>query len=134
MDTTLYNLHLRAGQICGKDKTCAGKKPFDEEDAAQRAANAHNRWEGRRHDVEPYPCAFCEQWHIGRIMPIAELEAFITEKSELPPNTKSFDAILAPIRQGFAESGMSEEEALDIFTNELKVIRANRRYDKENKA
>ena len=53
---------------------------------------------------------------------------------ETSPKLRMFDEILANIRQGFAESGMSEEEALDMFTNELKVIRANRRYDKENKA
>ena len=40
---------------------------------------------------------------------------------------RSFDEILINIRQGFAESGMSEEEALEMFTSELKIVRANRR-------
>jgi hypothetical protein len=80
MDTRIYELHLRAGQICGKEKTCEGKTAFQTEEVAQRASNAHNRWEKRRHDVEAYPCAFCEQWHIGRIMFVEELQAFAIEE------------------------------------------------------
>ena len=40
---------------------------------------------------------------------------------------RSFDEILANIRQGFAESRMSEEEALDMFASEVKSVRAERK-------
>jgi hypothetical protein len=57
-------------------------RAYPAEAEAQRAAAAHNRWAERRHDVEPYPCPFCAQWHIGRVMTIAELEA-LAMRSEL---------------------------------------------------
>ncbi len=41
-------------------------------------------------------------------------------------SVQTFDAILAPIRQGFAESGMSEHEALEMLQSELKAVRAER--------
>lgn len=35
---------------------------------------------------------------------------------------KSFDEILAPIRKGFQESGMSEDEWLELFENEREAM------------
>jgi hypothetical protein len=75
MDERLYELHLRAGRICGQEKTCGGKHAYEGEAEAERAAEAHNRWAERRHDVEPYPCAFCRKWHIGRVIPPEAMEA-----------------------------------------------------------
>lgn len=40
---------------------------------------------------------------------------------------KPFDEILAPIRQGFAESGMTGEEAEAFLEDQLKQHRAERR-------
>ena len=74
MDPTLYNLHLHAGRLSGEAKTCGKKARYVSEELALASAASHNRWKERRHDVEPYPCAFCEQWHIGGIMPIEVLE------------------------------------------------------------
>lgn len=74
MDPRLHNLHLQAGRLSGEAKTCGKKARYLSEDQALTAAASHNRWKERRHDVEPYPCAFCEQWHIGGIMPLAVLE------------------------------------------------------------
>lgn len=68
MDANKYELHIQAGKICGEEKTCGKKNAFNNEEAAQKASNHHNKWEGRNHDVEPYPCAFCNKWHIGNIM------------------------------------------------------------------
>lgn len=79
MDERLYNLHLEAGRIAGQERTCGKKNAFADEPAAQKAADAHNRWDKRRHDVEPYPCAFCNQWHIGNKMPVEVLEQIINE-------------------------------------------------------
>jgi hypothetical protein len=83
MDQRLYDLHLRAGLISGREKTCGKKTPYDTEALAQKAADAHNRWKERKHDVEPYPCAFCQQWHIGGIMPLELLEAMAAPPEDL---------------------------------------------------
>lgn len=76
MDAELHQLHLKAGEKAGKDKTCGKKTAFPTEEAAAKAAANHNKWDKRRHDVEPYPCAFCNQWHIGNIMPVEVLKKF----------------------------------------------------------
>jgi len=81
MDELLHRLHLEAGRSCGRDSTCGKMRPYSSEAEALRAADAHNRWTERRHDVEPYPCAFCEQWHIGRVMSASELEELITRSA-----------------------------------------------------
>ena len=75
MDEKIKQLHLNAGQIAGREKTCGKKNSFETEEKAQKAADSHNRWKERRHDVEPYPCFFCQKWHIGNIMPLELLEA-----------------------------------------------------------
>ena len=77
MNEKLYNLHLESGRIAGRDKTCGKKNAFETEEAAQKASDAHNRWEKRHHDVEPYPCAFCEKWHIGGVMSVELLESIV---------------------------------------------------------
>jgi hypothetical protein len=40
---------------------------------------------------------------------------------------KSFDAALAPLRAGFNESGMSEEEVEALLDEGLRAVRAERR-------
>jgi hypothetical protein len=89
MDERIKQLHLEAGHKSGREKTCGKKNAFVTEEAAQKAANTHNRWKERRHDVEPYPCAFCHEWHIGNIMPIELLEAIA--KGEESENGRDFE-------------------------------------------
>jgi hypothetical protein len=90
MEQHIYELHLRAGLISGREKTCGKKTAHETEELAINAAEAHNRWEKRRHDVEPYPCAFCRKWHIGGIMPISLLESILEgDISASSLNTKS---------------------------------------------
>ena len=48
-------------------------------------------------------------------------------ESNPSPDHKTFDDVLAPIRRGFAESGMTEEEANELLENELRAVRAERR-------
>lgn len=43
---------------------------------------------------------------------------------------KSFDEILAPIRKGFQESGMSEDELLELFENEREAMWQERQSSK----
>jgi hypothetical protein len=75
MEKRLHDLHLQAGLASGREKTCGQKTAYETEEHASRSAAAHNRWAKRKHDVEPYPCAFCHKWHIGGIMPVELLEA-----------------------------------------------------------
>lgn len=82
MDSDIFKLHIESGRIAGKEKTCGKKNKFATEDIAIKMAAAHNRWKSRRHDVEPYPCAFCGQWHIGNIMPIELMQNIITTKEK----------------------------------------------------
>jgi hypothetical protein len=49
----------------------------------------------------------------------------LREGGRAPINT--FDEVLAPIREGFAESGMSEEETRKLLESELRAVRAERR-------
>lgn len=44
--------------------------------------------------------------------------------------SRSFDEILAPVRKGFADSGMSEEELTDFIESEVKAYRAEKRTRK----
>lgn len=41
--------------------------------------------------------------------------------------TSSFDAVLAPIRQGFAEGGLSEDEATGLLEEGLRAVRQLKR-------
>ena len=82
MDERIQQLHLIAGRAAGIEKTCGKKNKFVTLEAASKAAESHNRWKDRRHDVEPYPCAFCLQWHIGNIMPVTLLEQIAAEHSQ----------------------------------------------------
>lgn len=76
MDAELVRLHLLAGKYCGKWFTCDGKVAHDTEEIATKVATKMNgRPEGKkRYDVEAYPCAFCNKWHVGRKMTIEELK------------------------------------------------------------
>ena len=74
MNEQLYQLHLKVAQKVGESRSCGKKTCFLNEEKVQRAADAHNIWEGRQHDVEAYPCPFCNQWHIGRVMSMEILQ------------------------------------------------------------
>jgi hypothetical protein len=80
MDPIVYQLHIRAGLASGAERTCGKKQKFKTEADATRASDAHNRWDKRKHDVEPYPCAFCSEWHIGGVMPLEVLTAMATQE------------------------------------------------------
>ncbi len=96
MDQYLHDLHLRAGQLSGREKTCGKKTRYASEALALKAAEAHNRWRMRKHDVEPYPCAFCREWHIGGIMPVSLLEAMTSSVTPTPKNAAEPGSVLSP--------------------------------------
>ena len=56
------------------------------------------------------------------------VEAFVNELIERAVRAEEpIDTILAPFRQGFSESGMTDEQATSFLDSELHAVRANRR-------
>lgn len=84
MDAEIRDLHLTAGRAAGEERTCGKKVRYPSEESAGRAADEMNRKPSTRKPLEAYPCAFCEQWHIGRAMSIDELRSYVanTKASE----------------------------------------------------
>lgn len=75
MDIKLYILHLVTGFLSGKDRTCGKKINYNTEEKAYKASNSMNSKPTTRNILEPYPCFFCEGWHIGKKMTIEFLES-----------------------------------------------------------
>jgi len=73
MDKDLFDLHVAAGLRAGRERTCGAKIAYTTEESAARAAAAMNAKPTTRKPLEPYPCAFCHLWHIGRQMSLEEL-------------------------------------------------------------
>lgn len=46
-------------------RVVCNKFTYETLEDAERAAEAHNRWPGRDHDVEAYHCLFCGKYHKG---------------------------------------------------------------------
>lgn len=77
MEQEIINLHLNAGKICGQERTCGNKIGYSSEESANKAAIKMNKKQTTRHELEPYPCYFCNKWHIGRKMSREELEQYL---------------------------------------------------------
>ena len=77
MESDVYELHLEVGKMSGESQTCGTKVQHNGIYQAEKAAAAHNQWDKRKHDVQAYPCFFCDHWHVGGIMTIEELKAVI---------------------------------------------------------
>jgi hypothetical protein len=91
MDTGIEMLHMRAAILAGRERSCNGKVNYKSEETAAKAAAKMNSSGKAKHELEPYPCPFCEGanlklpngeeinlkdhgWHIGRKMHVDELE------------------------------------------------------------
>lgn len=57
-------------------------------------------------------------------------EAFERRERIEKESEKSFDEILAPVRKGFQESGMSEDEWLELFESEREAMWQERQNNK----
>lgn len=77
MNDHMKEKHLAAGRLAGCDRTCTGKVRYGHEESATKAATAMNKKPTTRKELEPYPCPFCDGWHIGRKMSEEELDAAI---------------------------------------------------------
>lgn len=75
MDPHVHDLHIRAGTRAGRERTCGKKVDYRSEESAEKAAARMNAKPTTRNTLEPYPCAFCHGWHVGRAMSLEELES-----------------------------------------------------------
>jgi len=82
MENKLFRLHLLAGKASGRAKTCGKKVNYKSEQTATNAATCLNQKGKTRGNLEPYPCFFCDGWHIGASMSIDVLEELAS--MELP--------------------------------------------------
>lgn len=83
MEEEIKQLHLRVGAMMNPARACGKKVDYRSEETATKAAEAMNSRETRTHELEPYPCAHCGGWHIGRKMPIEELRSYEAEAVSL---------------------------------------------------
>lgn len=74
MDEETKQLHIAAGRHYGWKATHGTKINYKSEESGQRACVAMMA-KGAK-ELEAYPCAFCDGWHIGRKMTEEELNAF----------------------------------------------------------
>lgn len=81
MDESLKSLHLAVGALMNPARSCGKKIDYRSEETARKAADAMNLKTSRPgyHELEPYPCAHCGGWHIGRRMPEEELKRYAEE-------------------------------------------------------
>lgn len=73
MEQELHDLHIHAGRVCGQEKTCGKKVRYPDEATAAHVCEKFAKSGKMKHALEPYPCDFCGQWHLGRVMTIDEL-------------------------------------------------------------
>lgn len=71
MTEELRQLHLKAGFNCGRELTCRDKIKYKSEEKADKSAKVLS--DKYNKEMEAYPCAFCNGWHIGRKMSMEEL-------------------------------------------------------------
>lgn len=74
MNQDIFDLHILAGKAAGIERTCGKKIGYSTEESAAKAAESMNKKPTTRNRLEPYPCAFCSKWHIGREMSLDELK------------------------------------------------------------
>jgi len=75
MTPDLHALYVAAGLRRGSAVTCDTKIAYSSEESAVRDAFAMNMKPGMQIVLVPYPCAYCEKWHVGQKMSEAELRA-----------------------------------------------------------
>jgi hypothetical protein len=74
MDEAEIRMHRSAGETYGREATCGEKINYRGEESATKAAIAMTLRHGRT--LEPYPCFWCDGWHIGRAMTLEERARF----------------------------------------------------------
>lgn len=69
-------MHFQAGLAYGREATCGKKIDYRSEETAAKAAE-HMMAKGSK-ELEAYPCAWCDGWHIGRSMTSKERQQYST--------------------------------------------------------
>lgn len=84
MTDELKEIHLKVGSLMNRDGVCGKKINYRSEESAVRASNSMNKKTEREgyHELEPYPCYYCNGWHIGRKMSIEEMKKYISESED----------------------------------------------------
>jgi|3_EtaG_2_1085321.scaffolds.fasta_scaffold04441_3 hypothetical protein len=73
MDNKTKQLHLNAARKAGIANSCTEKIDYKNFETALKSSILMS---GKyKKPLEPYPCPFCEGWHIGREMSRKELES-----------------------------------------------------------
>lgn len=85
MNENTRELHLYVGEKYGRDATCGSKdKPkinYKAFDRARKTALVLSKKFDKA--MEPYPCYWCDGWHIGRALTIEEIERFLKEMNAM---------------------------------------------------
>jgi len=111
MNKELYNLHIKAGWVCGSELTCNGKVDYQNPEKAELFAEELSLKHNKK--MEAYPCSFCHNWHIGDKI----------EDLELKQLAYCFDDELYPIFNGEAKVNILFEELLyDFYIESLTNI------------
>lgn len=76
MDVIDFAMHMKAGKSYGRDRTCGKKTDFKSEETAAKSAPILSEKYG--HQMEAYPCFWCDGWHVGREMTDEERVHFLT--------------------------------------------------------
>jgi len=76
MEPEAISMHIAAGLHYGIDATCGNKVDYKSEATAEKSADKLSIKYSR--DMEGYPCAFCEGWHVGRKLTEEEVARFAT--------------------------------------------------------
>lgn len=109
IDHKMMLLHLYAGYRAGEDRTC-GKKVRYSEESAIRSAEAMNKKPTTRHEVEAYPCPFCNHWHLGGVWPVERMQALLEkeEKAEMSKESKCVNCVYYD-KDGFVLNGYDQK-------------------------
>ena len=67
MDKQEFDDYIVAARNVGMYKACHQRLQYKDENTAQEAADFSNEIELLRTKIKPYPCPFCNEWHIGLI-------------------------------------------------------------------
>lgn len=74
MNEELATKRAIVAKFCGKEKSCGNKIRHDFFHQASAHAHGHNKAKKMQKKVEPYPCYYCNGWHVGGLFGKEEFE------------------------------------------------------------
>lgn len=81
MNRETQDFHLYVGKAYGRDSTCGPPdKPKIDYKGFERARSVALVLTAKfGSPLEPYPCYWCDGWHVGRALTIEEIDRFMKE-------------------------------------------------------